>query len=103
MTDENIFKNINIFQPELDEDGDELDSEDIPTEAEALEADFPISGEPELIAQIPTTSEDVIAAAKMAEQETPHLTSTVCDCCLELNLTHPAQIIRCEHCEQAFC
>lgn len=67
----------------------------------ALESDFPVSGEPELVAQINT--DELPTSEASPEPETPHLTSTVCDCCLELNLTHPAQIIRCEYCEQAFC
>ena len=88
--------------PEDDEEDVELE-EALKVEAN-LENDFPISGEPELIAQIPTDELSTSGSeVTNAEVETPHLTSTVCDCCLELNLTHPAQIIRCEHCEQAFC
>jgi hypothetical protein len=37
------------------------------------------------------------------EPEEPHLTATVCDCCLELNLTHPTSVVNCERCGQAFC
>lgn len=93
------YENEELHEIDFEEDI----KDELLNEAEALEADFPVSGEPELIAQIPTTSEDVIAAAEMTEQEAPHLTSVVCDCCAELNLTQPVQIIRCERCEQPFC
>ncbi|SRR6266567_101266 len=100
MPEQNDWEISDLAGTEGGEDFRKL--EELEPESEALEADFPISGEPELLAQIPTDS--LSGSSTEAEPpETPHLTSTVCDCCLELNLTHPAQIITCEHCEQAFC
>lgn len=79
-----------------DDMGESALSEEI--EDSEIEGEFPVSAEPELVAEF---SADV----KIPEPEdpTPHLTSTVCDVCLELNLTHKDQIITCSHCEQAFC
>jgi len=67
----------------------------------------PIEEEP----LIPTDEPEEITPAEAAitdiplptEPEEPHLTATVCDVCLELNLTHPTSVVYCERCGQAFC
>jgi len=98
----NIFKDINIFQEPKDEETELA----IEAEIEEFEKEFPISGDPEVIAQyadnepLPPKLADV---GGENEDKTPHLTMTVCDVCLELNLTTKAQVIKCERCEQAFC
>lgn len=65
-----------------------------PEGMENLQDEFPISDEPELVEV--STNDD-------APLETPHLTSCVCDMCLELNLTTKAHVETCERCEQPFC
>lgn len=73
-----------IFGTSIEEDEEPLVPTDEPEEITSEEAaitDIPLSAEP----------------------EEPHLTATVCDVCLELNLTHPTSIINCERCGQAFC
>lgn len=98
-------------EPEREDEDEHDDEDDLPLDvvlSEDISSELPVSGEPEVIMQFPTAQEpangiplpDLIPNPA---DETPHLTSTVCDTCLELNLTHPAQIIRCERCEQAFC
>jgi len=92
MSDERELEFENIISD------DEI-TEDQPEELNELEADLPISEEPELIAEISSPE----STSKSQEEESPHLTSTVCDVCLELNLTQAQHIIKCERCEQAFC
>src|SRR5271157_4849219 len=57
--------------------------------------------EPEEISPMEAAQTDIPLEAQTAEE--PHLTSTVCDVCLELNLTHKADIVICERCEKPFC
>lgn len=115
---ENLFKDIKIFQPsEEDRLFEDADSMEAPSgmenlqytteeEASIYDEEFPISDEPELITEIPSASfipQDLIIPSLADENtESPHLTSTVCDVCLELNLTTHS-VIKCERCEQAFC
>jgi hypothetical protein len=87
----------NLFDDNGTTDFAELPSEDGEAEAEApsvYDEELPISGEPQPIAQII----DVDTPSPIEH----HLTSTVCDVCLELNLTTKSCIC-CERCEQAFC
>ena len=68
-------------------------------------AELPVSDEPEIVAEFSSTQEQPTifdTPAASAEPEEHHLTSTVCDTCLELNLTTKSCIL-CERCEQAFC
>ena len=68
-------------------------------EAEA-EEDSPVpSDEPEEVSEEEAKTTDIPLGA----QEEPHLTSTVCDVCLELNLTHKPEIIYCARCSKPFC
>jgi hypothetical protein len=102
-------------QPDKTEDETVTDIEEFEDEsAEDEEAQklhnecFSVSADPEVIATVPFGEEEKLGIPLPSlvpdpADEVPHLTSTVCDVCLELNLTHPAQIIRCERCEQAFC
>lgn len=114
---ENLFKDFKIFQPSEPEPEPEPETDDLqaPEGMESLqyteeeenliyEAEASISGEPELIAQMPTgVDSSQQPQTPNPEDTTPHLTSTVCDVCLELNLTVKSHIERCDHCEQAFC
>jgi hypothetical protein len=58
--------------------------------------ELPISAEPQTVEAAAQTE------AAPPEPQEHHLTSTVCDVCLELNLTTKSCIC-CERCEQAFC
>jgi hypothetical protein len=62
---------------------------------------FAPTDEPEEITAEEASHTDI--PAEPTEIEESHLTVTVCDCCLELNLTHPTSVIRCARCGQAFC
>lgn len=64
-----------------------------------IAAEFPVSSEPELVVEL---SNDVASDLGVVPPET-HLTSTVCDDCLSLNLTTKVQVITCERCGQPFC
>jgi hypothetical protein len=90
---DDLLQQRHILAPENDDE--EVETE----EDEEIAKEFPVSSEPEIIATLPL---DTPLAAE-PEDTTPHLTSTVCDVCLELNLTTKAQVICCERCEQAFC
>lgn len=68
---------------------------------EPEEPDFVPTDEPEEISVEEAVQTDIPIEAQ--EIEEPHLTATVCDVCLELNLTHPTSVIRCARCGQAFC
>ena len=92
--------------PECVDDGtngwtaeDEAADNDFEQAEAEIESEFPISAEPELVEVKPL--ED--SASTESEDRTPHLTSTVCDVCLELNLTTKVHVEKCERCEQAFC
>lgn len=85
-------------------------SEDVEMDELEVENDLPISDEPELIAEIPSTSanpslfdQSSNGAAVEPFPEEPHIASTVCETCQELNLTQKQHIITCLRCEQAFC
>lgn len=60
--------------------------------------EFPISDEPELVAQL---SADEIPEIPIPEPQ--HLASCVCAMCQELNLTEAGHITHCERCGQPFC
>jgi hypothetical protein len=62
---------------------------------------FPPTDEPEEITAEEALHTDI--PVESAEVEDSHLTATVCDCCLELNLTHPTSAITCARCGQVFC
>jgi hypothetical protein len=91
-----------LFEGAAPEDMENLqdDAEETETEEDSIyETELPISAEPELVAEIPS--------AELPEEPAPtetehHLTSCVCDVCLELNLTQKSAIA-CIRCEQAFC
>jgi len=86
---------MEVFQEEEElEDRETRDSE----EESPVASEFPVSSEPELIAVIENSGDE-----PPTELEEVHLTSTVCDVCLELNLTHKTEAQRCERCEQQFC
>ena len=59
--------------------------------------EFPISDEPELVAEIPADETPETAP------EPQHLASCVCEMCQELNLTESGHITHCERCGQPFC
>lgn len=64
---------------------------------------FPPTDEPELIAELPLGSvEAPEPTAQPASADEFHIAATVCDSCMELNLTTKS-VIRCARCEQAFC
>jgi hypothetical protein len=76
-------------------------------------SDSPIEEDSELPVEVfvPTDEAEEITAEEAATTDIPlptstedagNLTQTVCDCCLELNLTTKT-VIKCERCEQAFC
>jgi YesN/AraC family two-component response regulator len=76
-------------------------------------SDSPIEEDSELPVEVfvPTDEAEEITAEEAAttdiplpapEEDAGHLTCTVCDCCLELNLTTKT-VITCQRCEQAFC
>jgi len=58
---------------------------------------------------VPDDTPEEITAEEAAQTdiplppEEPHLTSIVCDVCLELNLTHPAEVVTCLRCGLPFC
>jgi hypothetical protein len=79
-----------------DTEGEE-DARDAEAESPAEEI-FAPTDEPEEI-----TAEEALHTDIPAEPEESHLTATVCDVCLELNLTHPTSVIRCARCGQPFC
>ena len=93
--------------PECNEDGLGFTVEDEIAENEfSVESEFPVSGEPELIATFPDTPDEPSLFQAVPEPTPPeesHIASTVCEVCLELNLTHKDQVIKCTRCEQAFC
>ena len=60
--------------------------------------EFPISDEPELIAELPADE-----ATEAVASEPQHLASCVCEMCQELNLTVSGHITHCERCGQPFC
>ena len=62
---------------------------------------YPPSDEAEEITAEEASRTDI--PAESTEIEESHLTATVCDVCLELNLTHPTSVITCARCDQAFC
>jgi len=82
------------------------EASDSPIEASIEEdSEFPVE------VFIPTDEAEEISEAEAASTNIPlpapaedvgHLTQTVCDCCLELNLTTKT-VITCQRCEQAFC
>ena len=79
-------------------------AEDVEIEAvsdeEAEDTDTVPTDEPELISESEAASTDIPLAAQ--DEEAQHLTSTVCDSCLELNLLTKSSIA-CARCGQAFC
>ncbi len=77
---------------------DESDESEIESPAEEI---FAPTDEPEEITAEEALQTDI--PAEPTEIEESHLTSTICDVCLELNLTHPTSVIRCARCGQAFC
>ena len=77
---------------------DELDESGVESPAEEI---FAPTDEPEEIAAEEASHTDI--PAEPTEPEESHLTATVCDVCLELNLTHPTSVITCARCGQAFC
>jgi hypothetical protein len=94
--------------PEIFEGADDLvapeemehlqdDLEEQSEESSLYDEETAISDAPELIAEIPVPQSE--NQDSLAET---HLTSTVCDVCLELNLTTHS-CIKCQRCEQAFC
>jgi hypothetical protein len=79
-----------------DESEDEL--------VEQVDESFVPTDDPEEISVEEAATTDIPLAATTTElEEAGHLTATVCDCCLELNLTHPTSVITCARCGQAFC
>jgi hypothetical protein len=67
---------------------------------EPEEPDFVPTDEPEKISAEEAVQTDIPLAQEVEES---HLTATVCDVCLELNLTHPTSVVNCVRCGQAFC
>jgi hypothetical protein len=88
------------LQDDLEEQNDLEDAENLSVYAD----EYAISDAPELIAEIPVPPQSA-STTTIADPDIPvesHLTSTVCDVCLELNLTTHS-CIKCQRCEQAFC
>ena len=82
-----------------DTEGEE-DARDAEAESPAEEI-FAPTDEPEEITAEEASHTDI--PAEPTEVEDSHLTATVCDVCLELNLTHPTSVITCARCGQPFC
>jgi hypothetical protein len=84
--------------------GDLADAEGGESERESsvYDDELPISDEPELVSEIPLAETAESLVPNEVSTEEYHLASTVCDVCLELNLTTKS-VIRCIRCEQAFC
>lgn len=68
---------------------------------EPEEPDFVPTNEPEEISAEEAVQTDIPLAAQEVEES--HITATVCDVCLELNLIHPTSVTHCARCGQAFC
>jgi hypothetical protein len=80
------------------EGGEDVRDADVESLAEEI---FAPTDEPEEITAEEASHTDI--PAEPTEVEDSHLTVTVCDVCLELNLTHSTSVIRCARCGQAFC
>jgi hypothetical protein len=86
------FENDDDIVPSLESELENQETE--------IESEYAISDEPELLSPaVPLPTEVELPTA---EEHEIHLASTVCDVCLELNLTTKS-VIKCERCEQAFC
>ena len=94
-----------LFPDETRDAGDSDENETTsPTETEEVDESSPDvfvpTDEPEEITAEEAVNTDIPLPAPA--EDAGHLTQTVCDCCLELNLTTKT-VTTCQRCEQAFC